>query len=348
MDFSESIKEFAKKARKIKDSIGTEEATKMSLVVPLFQLLGYDVFNPQEFCPEYTADVGIKKGERVDYAIQINGEPVILIECKACTEDLDKHGSQLFRYFATSTARFGILTNGIIYRFFTDIVETNKMDLDPFLEINLFNLKENQITELRKFHKDHFDSDSIFGSAEELKYSKLVKDTIQDELENPSPDFVKFAISRFYAGKNTQKVLDFFTPIVKKAVNTLINDAVNQKLSTALDTTTEEAKREEETPAISESKIVTTEEEIEAFLIVRAILAEIVSIDRIVYRDTESYFGILFDDNNRKPICRINFDRREPWVMIPENGEFKKYPLSMPSDLYKYKKQLESSVQSYL
>ena len=128
MDFIDEIKQYSKRVSNLKDSLSTEEATKTSLIMPFFALLGYDVFNPEEFVPEYTADVGIKKGEKVDYAILSNGEPVMLIECKAVKEELKKHDSQLFRYFGTSKAKFAILTNGIIYRFFTDLDEPNKMD----------------------------------------------------------------------------------------------------------------------------------------------------------------------------------------------------------------------------
>ena len=141
MGFNENLLQLSERILSIKPNILTEEATKMSMIIPFFQLLGYDVFNPLEFCPEYTADVGIKKGEKVDYAIIINGDPAILIECKSCTETLDKHSSQLFRYFGTTTAKFGILTNGVVYRFYTDLDESNKMDLTPFLEIDMDNLK---------------------------------------------------------------------------------------------------------------------------------------------------------------------------------------------------------------
>lgn len=149
MEFSEKIKQFSERVSVLKDTVTTEEATKMSLIVPVFQILGYDVFNPLEFCPEYTADVGIKKGEKVDYAILEDGQPNILIECKSCSEQLDKHSSQLFRYFGTTPAKFGILTNGIVYRFYTDLEESNKMDLVPFLEIDMLSLKEPSINELK-------------------------------------------------------------------------------------------------------------------------------------------------------------------------------------------------------
>lgn len=153
MDFIDELKQLSARVVKLKDTLDTEEGTKMSLILPFFQILGYDVFNPDEFMPEYTADVGIKKGEKVDYAIMKDGKPLILIECKSVSEELSKHASQLFRYFGTSEAKFGILTNGVIYKFFTDLDETNKMDLTPFMEFNVLDIKKNTIKELKKISK---------------------------------------------------------------------------------------------------------------------------------------------------------------------------------------------------
>lgn len=231
MDFNESIKQFSKRVESISNTISTEEATKMSLIVPLFQILGYDVFNPLEFCPEYIADVGIKKGEKVDYAIMEDGNPIILIECKSCSEQLDKHSSQLFRYFGTSTAKFGILTNGITYRFYTDLEESNKMDLVPFLELDITNIKDSEMNELKKFCKDSFDKDKIFSTAEELKFSSLIKGVLSSELESPSETFVRFILTDIYDGQKNQKVIEKFTPIVKKSFSSFINEIVNQKTS---------------------------------------------------------------------------------------------------------------------
>ena len=208
MDFSEQIKQFSERVSLMKDTISTEESTKMSLVVPLFQILGYDVFNPLEFCPEYTADVGIKKGEKVDYAILENGQPNILIECKSCTEQLEKHASQLFRYFSTTPAKFGILTNGIVYKFFTDLEESNKMDLVPFLVIDMCNIKDSLINELKKFCKDAYDKDKIFSTAEELKYTSLAKSVLAEIYDSPSEDFVRFFLNKIYEGQKNQKVIE--------------------------------------------------------------------------------------------------------------------------------------------
>ena len=325
----------------------------MSLVVPFFSLLGYDVFNPSEFCPEYTADVGIKKGEKVDYAIFINGEPEILIECKWCGAELDKHGSQLFRYFGTTSAKFGILTNGIIYRFFTDLDEANKMDLTPFLEINMLDIKEAQINELKKFCKEVFDKDSIFSTASELKYSNLIKELLKTELDTPSDEFVRFILSDIYEGQKNQKVVDKFKPVIKKSFNGFVNDIVNQKISSALNSSDDDNKQvsEQEEATIEEnhSKIVTTQEEMEAFYIVRAILAGMTDVENIVHRDTESYFGILFQDNNRKPICRINLDKKKKQILLPdENKNFTRYYIETLSDIYKFKDELIEITKRYL
>ena len=350
MEFNELIKQFSERVCKIKDTIVTEEATKMSLIVPLFQLLGYDVFNPLEFCPEYTADVGIKKGEKVDYAILQDGMPSILIECKSCTDSLDKHSSQLFRYFGTTSAKFGILTNGIIYRFYTDLEESNKMDLIPFLEVDISQPKDATIIELKKVGKDNFDKEKRFSTAEELKYSNLIKDYLSKEMESPSEDFVKHILYYIYEGQRTQKVIEKYQPLVKKAFNSFINDLVNQKISSALSSNTES---EQETETVVEdsnvSKIVTTEEEIEAFYIIRGLLAGIVPIEDIAHRDTESYFGILYKDNNRKPICRLNLDTKNKQLLIPdESKKFDRIYINSLNDLYEYKDRLIEVAQRYI
>ena len=157
MGFAEDMKKLAERLASIESQVTTEEATKMSLILPFFQLLGYDVFNPSEFCPEFTADVGIKKGEKVDYAILRSGQPVILIEAKAVSKKLDRHSSQLFRYFVTTQAKFAILTNGIHYKFYTDLDEPNKMDKDPFMEFRLSEIRDSQIPQIEKFHKKYLD-----------------------------------------------------------------------------------------------------------------------------------------------------------------------------------------------
>lgn len=347
MDFNEQLNNYSNRTQQLKSQLITEESTKTSLIMPFFQMLGYDIFNPLEFCPEYTADVGIKKGEKVDYAILKDSNPVILIECKSCNETLDKHSSQLFRYFGTTSAKFCILTNGIVFQFFTDLEEVNKMDLTPFLEINFENLKDYQINELKKFRKTDFDSDRITSTASNLKYTSLIKDFLQQQIDDPNDDFVKYVTGNVYDGPKTQKILEQFSPLVKKSFASLINELVNKKISSALDKNEDSESVEDE--IIPKSKIITTEAEIESYYIIRGMLAGTCNVEDVTYRDTESYFGILFTNNNRKPICRLNLDRKNKQLFIPdENKKYERIYIDSLNDLYKYKSRLIEVVKRYI
>lgn len=353
MDFIDEVRQFSTRVQKLKDQIPTEEATKMSLVVPFFQMLGYDVFNPDEFLPEFTADVGIKKGEKVDYAIMKDGSPVILIECKWCGENLDKHSSQLFRYFGTSKAKFGILTNGLNYNFYTDLDESNKMDLTPFLEFDILNIKPNLVAELKKFSRDSFDVENIFSTASELKYSKAVKNLFANQLKEPTDDFIKYFLSRVYDGVKTQNVVDKFRGIIKKSLNDYISEMMNDKISSALKTENEAAITTEEPVEPKENieitKIHTTDEEIESYYIIKSILNGTVIPEDITYKDNERYFSVLYKGNIRKTICRVNFDTKKKQIMIPdENKEFTRTYIDSINDIYTFKDILIKTVSMYI
>ncbi len=190
MDYIDQLKQFSTRVAQMAPAIQTEEATKNALILPFFQMLGYDVFNPMEFVPEYTADVGIKKGERVDYAIILDGQPTVLIEAKWCGENLESHDSQLFRYFGTTSAKLAILTNGIIYRFYTDLDEQNKMDLTPFMEFDVLNIKESLIPELKRFNRASLNVDDIFSAASDLKYTTAVKQLLAAQAADPDEAFL--------------------------------------------------------------------------------------------------------------------------------------------------------------
>jgi hypothetical protein len=276
MDFKDQIKQLGERVVRLKDQIQTEEATKNAFIMPFIQALGYDVFNPLEVVPEFTADIGIKKGEKVDYAIMKEGQPIILIECKWWGENLDVHNSQLFRYFHTTKSKFGLLTNGIQFRFYTDLIETNKMDEKPFLEFDFTNMKEQVVFELKKFHKSYFDLNSIVSSASELKYSNEIKGILSKEINEPTPNFVKFFVSQVYAGKATEKVMAQFTEIVKRSLNQFISDIISDRLKAALEKENiqdvEQIKLAEALAKEEDNKIVTTEIEMEGFLVVKSIL----------------------------------------------------------------------------
>lgn len=351
--FEEKIKSFVGRIGDLKNNIQTEEATKTSLIMPFFSILGYDVFNPTEFVPEYVADVGIKKGEKVDYAIVIDGEPNILIEAKSVNDKLEKHDSQLFRYFGTSKAKFAILTNGIEYRFFTDLEEANKMDSTPFLTIKLEALKDSDIVELKKFHKDNFDKNNILNSASELKYCGLIKNFLKSEFANPSDNFAKFILSSdIYEGRLYQNVIDKFKPLVKKAVTQYISELVNDKIKIALnsnetddDATTDapDSKAEE----VSDG-IITTAEEMQAFYIVKSILGSDVELNRVTYKDTYSYFSILLDGKVTRWICRVFLKENVRYIIIPNEDSQEKYLIDDVSDIYNLAPNLKNRLSELL
>lgn len=366
MDFIDQLKQFAKRVENVKDGLLTEEATKMSIIVPFFSMLGYDVFNPAEFVPEFSADVGIKKGEKVDYAIVQNGEPIILIEAKWCGEKLDKHDSQLFRYFSTTPAKFAVLTNGIIYKFYTDLDAPNKMDATPFLEVDILNIKESQVAELKKFHKSNFNLEEIFSTASELKYESEFKNVFSDELQNPSDEFTKLFLSKAYSGVKTQGVIDKFKPVLKKSLNDYISELMNDKLKAAFnsevsvvnvsktqnDITNDETHGSETSDINIESKskeIVTTPEELESYFIIKNLLKDIIPMSDITYRDTLSYFNILYKDNGRKWICRLILTDNKKVLILPtiDKGQ-EKITLTDIYDLENYKDKLVEIIKRYM
>lgn len=362
MDFIDRLKQFSSRVANVKDSILTEEATKTSIIMPFFSMLGYDVFNPDEFVPEYTADVGIKRGEKVDYAILKDGEPVILIEVKSVNENLQRHDSQLFRYFGTTSAKFAILTNGVIYRFYTDLEETNKMDTTPFMELNVLDIKEPQVPELKKFCKSVFSIEEISSRAAVLKYSNQFRTIFADMLANPSDDIVKLFLRDVYSGLKTQAVIEKFRPILKKSFNEYISETMNDKIKAALgaESTTEvvmapEPEGESDLTADDESpeqdpasKILTTEEELEAFSIVKNMLCEIANPADIVYKDTTNYFGVLYRGNTRKWICRFRFTPNVKYIILPdEEKNESRSQLSSLHDIENYKDQIVTTLKRY-
>ncbi len=350
-DFSNQLENLSERIKKTINNIQTEEATKMSFIVPFFQILEYDVYNPLEFIPEFTADIGVKKGEKVDYAIMVNEKPLILVEAKSCHEKLDRHAEQLLRYFGCTESKFGILTNGIVYRFYTDLEDKNKMDATPFLVIDMLNLKESTINQLSKFKKSNFDVNAIISSAEELKALNKINTLFTSEFEDPSDEFVKYILNRVYEGVKTQTVIDKYKPIVKKSFNSYVTELMNSKIKTAFTAPTPEEVDEvvEEVEEVSDaSKIITTEEELESFYIIKSILAEKSLATRIVYKDTESYFGILFDNNTRKWVCRLFLSDNRKAIVFNGYQDNAKIYINSLDELYNYKDVFFNIVEQYL
>lgn len=358
MDFTERLNVLSVKIKQQLNAITTEEATKTAFVMPfIHNVLGYDVFDPSEVTPEFVCDVGTKKGEKIDYAIIKNNEVQILIECKKIGEPLNiNHASQLFRYFHVTNARISILTNGQIYRFYTDLDAPNKMDEKPFLEIDLLDIDENIILELNKLTKASFDLESIINAAGELKYVSQIKKIIHTQLNNPEDDFVKFFASRVYDGILTQKVRESFLNLTKKAASQYINDQINERLKSAITgipsisaEPQSEALPEDEDTQKDDSDVVTTLEELEGYHVVKAITRTLLDASRITQRDTKSYFGILVDDNNRKPICRLHFNRSQKYIGLfdIEKNETR-HPIGTVDDIYSFADILKATASLYI
>jgi len=355
MDFIDKVHELATRIPSQIEHIQTEEATKNAFVLPFIAALGYNVFDPREVIPEFTADVGTKKGEKVDYAILIDGKPSILFECKWCGADLDKeHASQLCRYFSVTDTRFGVLTNGIVYRFYSDLEKANIMDKKPFLEINLLDVDESLVEELKKFTKTSFNLDDILTTAAELKYTREIKKIIDEQTRNPSDEFIKFFASQVYSGKMTRPVREQFSEITKKALKQFINEKIGERLKFALEeqhTPQGEAAIKEDVSNLGElhgEEIVTTEEEYEGYHIVKAILREIIDAKRISMRDVRSYCSILLDDNTRKPICRLYFNKQQKYLgLFNEQKNEERVPIDGIDEIYDCADQLKATVKYY-
>lgn len=338
----------------VRNSSLNEEATKTALVLPLIRELGYDIFNPSEVIPEFTADVGIKRGEKVDYAICRDGLPIILFECKPCGAKLDSYSSQLYRYFSVTNARIAILTDGIVYRFYSDLIEPNKLDTRPFLTLNLDRLTDDQAKRVLPFTKEHFDLSLVLADAELMYKKSQIRDHFVRELADPSDEFIRHFADSVHVGPMRQAVLEKYKPIVRAAITEHISNAVDARLRSALITNSSDAPSqvsESEPPeATAESEaIVTTEEEINGFYAVKAILRDIVDPKRVVARDVHSYFGILLDDNNRKPVCRLHFNRKQKYLGIfDENKNEDRIPINTVDDLFLHADRIRASLNHVL
>ncbi len=357
MNLPDDLQNLSKRIKLLKENIKTEEATKNAFVMPFIQSLGYDIFNPIEVIPEYEATIGEKR-EKVDYCIQKDGQPIIIIECKNWKEDVKAHFHQLGRYFSFVKAKFGIITNGIVYNFYTDIDDPNKMDQAPFLVVDFENLKENSINELKKFHKSNFDVEKIFDAAGELKYYNEIKKIYQEELIEPSDELVKFFTKKVYKKIITEKVLNQFKGIVKKALTHKINEIINDRLTSAItkdndievETTTKSNLLPHEIIVFKDEEkgIYTTQEEMNGFNIIVDILKDSINIDRIIHRDFKSFFGVLLDNNIQKTICRLRFNNVSRILsLIDANKNEEKIQIEKIEHIYKYSARIIESALIY-
>lgn len=348
MEFLEKVNQLKERAINLKDNLQTEEATKNALIMPFLNVLGYDVFNPLEVVPEYVADSRLKKDEKVDYAIMQDGKPIILVECKKVENDkldVKKHAGQLFKYFTASKAKFIILTNGIVYKFFSDIEEPNILDKEPFFTFNLLEYKENQIATLAEFCRENFDIDKVYSNAGDLKYIRQFEEVIESEYRNPSDDFVRYLINKSGVcnGRVTDRVIDKHKSTTVEAFNLFMSKVMKTSLDFSLNTSKQEEKD-------NKVEVITTLDELEGYAIIKSLLCDVVDVSRVTYRDNSSYFNILLDDNILKTVCRLYLNKSVKYVafLVPkENGKGNaedKIQINNVNDLFKFKERIITRV----
>ena len=348
MELEAKLADLSKVVRDHREVLLTEEAAKNALVMPFLRALGYDVFNPSEVVPEFTCDVATKKGEKVDYAICSGGSVNMLIECKPANTELTvKNAGQLFRYFSVTEARIAVLTNGVVYKFFSDLDAPNRMDEKPFFTFQLDTLRKQDIRTLTRFTKAAFDIDRIVEEAVSLKTQSLVYRELQREFAEPSEDFVRIIAGMVQPGRLTPARKDEFKSLIVNSISSLIRDKVTERLTSAL--TASNPAEEEEEESAPEEAIFTTEEEIAGYNIVRAIAARAVDPKRIVMRDAKSYCAVLLDDNNRKTIVRLHFNSPTARYLGTFTGKDEmRHPVMEPVDLYKHDEAILARVAELL
>lgn len=362
MDTRQRLAALAERLDDWEDKLPTEEATKHALVLPFLQALGYNVFDPSQVIPEFVADVAGLRGEKVDYALIHNEEPVILIECKKAGVELNQgHLSQLVRYFGATQVRIGILTNGIVYQFFTDLDQPNVMDQTPFLIVDLRILDENNVSALDRITTDNFDLEGMLSAAVELAYLKGMREALDRQLDDPDPDVVTWLARQVYTGQLRQSVREEFTERTRRAFRSLINEKVNEVLRRAVNLQQEPLSEPEEEAALGlpdtleqgedqgdSGGIVTTAEEIEAYEIVKSLLEGTVAAERVFIRDTKSYCGILLDDNNRKPLCRFSFrPGRKQIALLDADKHAQWIDMDSLDDIYQHVDALKDAARRY-
>ena len=352
MDLADRVREVSGRIAKRLDSVKTEEATKTALVLPFItHVLGFNVFDPDEVVPEFTADVGTKKGEKVDYAIIANGSPIMLFECKHYGVDLSKEpASQLYRYFSVTAARLGVLTDGVTYRFFSDIDEPNKMDQRPFLELNMLDAESIDADELKRFTKPAFDLDQILDTSKDLKYTREVLRLLAAEWAQPSEALVRHFASQIYDGVKTKAVVEQFERATRKAMHQFLTRRISDRLKSALSSDEEPATSgdDAQTAEVAESDIVTTEEELRGFYAVTAILAPDVAADRVILRDSKSRCSIVLD-HWKQTICRLYFNSPQKKIGLigPEWTE-EKVAIERVNDIFAHAARIRETARRYL
>lgn len=310
MNLFESVAKIKDIATHALHAITTEEATKTALILPMISALGYDIFNPYELIPEMDCDLS-RGGDKVDYAISIDGSIKIIIECKHHTCNLSAHAPQLMKYYAASEAKCGILTNGIEYWFYSDTVKQNIMDNEPFFKFNILEMGNDIIEELYMFSKDRFNDDAIQGYILETDLRDKIIKSYRSNVTKMSDGFIELILDSANVDKSSENII-FCREILASEAG-------------------------------FESYHLNTEEQ-SIVDVTRQILQDISDPSRIFsvkYKEHET----VFLDSQSKWLCRAY--KGKGMIIFPPASESSTMDYSKASDLNKYKEHLIEAAKSY-
>lgn len=343
MDFKDNILQLAERIKKQKDAIQTEEATKNAFIMPIITALGYDVFNPFEVVPEMDCDL-TRKGDKIDYAIKKDGRTILLIECKHCKQNLDLHNTQLSKYYAASNARFGVLTNGIEYRFYADLDKTNIMDEKPFLVVNMLDLSDADIEEMKKFHKSCYNKSEILSTAKELQMMIQIKEILAKNFQSPGDEFTRYFVRSLNNGKSTPKLIEEYRPIVRKSILSVIGGMISGRPDTAIlvkEEKTRQAPNDGMAVIGDKQDAVITREETDTYNIIRAVLGE---QSEISYTSFKGYL-LIWTGHEYWWVCRVSlrpYSKRICFVTENRTG-YKWIQLQSIEDIRNYSNEIRTA-----
>ena len=227
MSFSDEIAGLQSSAEEQLHALNTREKTQNALLFPFLEILGYDVFDVREVEPGFIIDAKDGNAEQVDYAIKRDGAPIMLFHCEEAGTGLgSRDPDSLHRPLQASDAQIGVLTNGIVYRFFVDLRDGNIIDKQPFFEFNLLNHGSDGIQELKRMKKSSFNPEDLVPTARSRKYERLLYDYLQQQWSTPDEGFVRFLAEKIHDGQITEDVLGQIQPIVRTAVQQYGQEAV--------------------------------------------------------------------------------------------------------------------------
>ena len=381
MALDDEIKALAERIPGLRPMLDDEAKTKQFLILPLIRALGYDDANPAEVVPEFVVDYDTSASWKIDYALMSNGEPLVVIECKRLSNQLEANEvNQLGRYFPNARragAQIAILTNGVIYKFFADKPnQQNIMDEKPFWTTNLELLRNNDLLQLRNFTKDNFNAANAVASASKFRHITEMKIALARQLTEPEDGFVEWMVrqtGQTYDRRVTSSRREEIRDLARTAFHEFVKDHVNDAVDDTLLEIRERAAQgiapiTEEQDALlqadsgddigdsghADDKIITTEQELQAFDVVKGIAQEVVQAERVFMRDYRNYSAIMLDDNRRKPLCRLRLDGRQMQIGLFDGSRVgghlveQQHNIESLNDIYNHANQIRETARRYL